>query len=157
MHRRFFALVLPVLWSLLVPQPSKVQASPLCFDVPGISSCIEGRFREYWEQNGGLAIFGYPLTTAALHNTDEGTFLTQYFERYRFELHPEVVYPYDVLLGLWVKERLEQNGRDWRSFPREQPIAGCLFFAETGHNICDQESGKGSRATGKAADYRIRH
>ncbi len=62
--RRVFLLSLLILSaaSLFVPRTSNAQESRLCFDVPGIASCIEGRFREYWEQNGGLAVFGYPIT-----------------------------------------------------------------------------------------------
>ncbi len=44
--------------------------SSCCFNVPGITNCIEGRFRAYWEQNGGLAVFGYPITAA--HATGYG-------------------------------------------------------------------------------------
>ena len=51
--------------SLLAGRPAVAQGTALCFpNVPGITSCIEGRFRQYWEQNGGLAVFGYPITTA---------------------------------------------------------------------------------------------
>src|SRR5205823_1672808 len=31
-----------------------------CF--PETSQCVEGRFLAYWRANGGLAVFGYPLT-----------------------------------------------------------------------------------------------
>lgn len=47
-----------------MPSPASAQTAPRCFDAPGIVHCIEARFREYWEQNGGLAMFGYPLTAA---------------------------------------------------------------------------------------------
>src|SRR6187200_3044040 len=71
----------------------------LCFPtVPGITNCIEGRFLEYWQQNGGLAVFGYPISPQANQTTPQGTFLTQYFERNTFEMHPEKARPYDVLL-----------------------------------------------------------
>ena len=54
-------------------------------------------FREYWEQRGGLAIYGLPLTDAYPSNG----YLVQYFERNRFEYHPENAgTPYEVLLGL---------------------------------------------------------
>ncbi len=70
----------------------------LCF--PETNQCIEGRFREYWLQNGGLAVLGYPSTPAQEErNRDTGkVYLTQWFERNRFELHPENARPYDVLL-----------------------------------------------------------
>ena len=57
-------------------------------------------FRDYWEANGGLAAFGYPLSeefTERLEDSNEYT--VQYFERARFEWHPENPAPYRVLLG----------------------------------------------------------
>ena len=56
----------------------------------------------YWEQHGGLAQFGYPLTEEFIEvsPTDGRSYTTQYFERARFEYHPENAPPYDVLLGL---------------------------------------------------------
>jgi hypothetical protein len=103
--------------SLLAGRPAVAQGTVLCFpNVPGITSCIEGRFRQYWEQNGGLAVFGYPITPARQEvNRDTGrSYLTQWFERNRFELHPELQRPYDVLLGRLGDDRLLQIGRDWR-------------------------------------------
>lgn len=43
------------------------------------------QFRRWWESQGGLAIFGYPISEAFV----EGGFEVQYFERARFEYHPE--------------------------------------------------------------------
>lgn len=54
-------------------------------------------FRKYWEQRGGLSMYGLPLTDASYENGR----LVQYFERNRFEYHPQNVgTPYEVLLGL---------------------------------------------------------
>ena len=146
--RRVFLHTLIILSAagLFIPWASNAQERRLCFDVPGITSCIEGRFREYWEQNGGLAVFGYPISPAARQQTAEGNFLTQYFERNRFELHPEKARPYDVLLGRLGDDRLKQQGRDWFAFPEGQQTAGCLWFAETSHSVCDQEAGIGFKS-----------
>src|SRR5689334_11420425 len=65
-----------------------------CFAETG--HCIGGRFAQYWQQNGGLPVFGYPLTDEL---SEQGR-TVQYFERQRFELHSENAPPYDVLLGL---------------------------------------------------------
>jgi hypothetical protein len=145
--RRSYLLGLALLLGLGLfrPQASHAQAGRLCFNVPGITNCIEGRFREYWEQNGGLPVFGYPITAATTEQTAEGSFLTQYFERNRFELHPEKARPYDVLLGRLGDDRLKQQGRDWHGFAPVKAQEGCLFFAETGHNICDLQSKIGFR------------
>ena len=59
-------------------------------------------FKGYWEAHGGLAQFGYPLTEPfAEQSVDDGkTYTVQYFERARFEYHPEAKDPqYQVLLG----------------------------------------------------------
>jgi ELWxxDGT repeat protein len=115
----------------------------LCF--PGkVSDCLSGRFLDFWSSNGGLAVFGYPIGRAAeMPNRDTGqTYLTQHLERNRFEYHPENAGPYDVLLGRLGDERLLQLGRNWQSEPRERgPQAGCLWFEQTGHNVCDQSGG----------------
>jgi len=118
------------------PRPAAADDA-LCFDVSGITACIEGRFRQFWEQNGGLPIFGYPLMPAAHLPTGEGTFLTQYFERVRFEYHAENPPPYDVMLGRIGDDGLLAQGRDWRSFPAE-PADAPHFFAVTGHAIAHE-------------------
>jgi hypothetical protein len=122
----------------LLPRQAQAQTGPLCFSVPSITNCIEGRFRQYWEQNGGLPVFGYPITAAREEvNPETGkTYLTQWFERNRFELHPEIPPPYDVLLGRLGDDRLKQQHRDWRAFPPGQMQPGCLWFAETRHSVC---------------------
>ena len=66
-------------------------------------------FRAYWQANGGLAIFGYPLSQEFQEfNPDTGqTHTVQYFERARFEYHPENAgTPYTVLLGRIGAQRL---------------------------------------------------
>ena len=81
------------------------------------NQCIEGRFLQYWRANGGLPVFGYPVGPAREErNRDTGkTYLTQWFERNRFELHPEDQRPYDVLLGRLGEDNLLKQGRDWRA------------------------------------------
>jgi peptidoglycan-N-acetylglucosamine deacetylase len=59
-------------------------------------------FRDYWNRNGGLAIFGFPISEEFQErNPDTGKVYTvQYFERARFEWHPEYRGTrYEVLLG----------------------------------------------------------
>ncbi len=53
-------------------------------------------FASYWRQNGGLALFGYPISA---RHTDEKGLDVQWFERARFEYHPELPAPHKVLLG----------------------------------------------------------
>jgi hypothetical protein len=108
--------------------------------------CITGRFLDYWRQNGSLAVFGYPISAArdVVHPETGQAYLTQQFERNRFELHPENAPPYDVLLGRLGADRLRLQNRDWQALPREEgPQPGCLWFAETGRNVCAQAQGVG--------------
>ncbi|KPV49716.1 hypothetical protein SE17_31020, partial [Kouleothrix aurantiaca] len=56
--------------------------------------------------NESLALFGLPLSEATMETnpTTGQQYLTQHFERARFEFHPENQPPYDVLLGLLGRE-----------------------------------------------------
>jgi lipoprotein-anchoring transpeptidase ErfK/SrfK len=72
-------------------------------------------FKNYWEQNGGLYVFGYPISREfSEFNRDTGQEHTvQYFERARFEWHPEFRgTPYEVLLGRMGAEFADANGID---------------------------------------------
>jgi hypothetical protein len=139
-----FVLVLAV--SLLI-LPRVTSAHELCFPSDKTPHCFSDPFSDYWETNGGLPVFGYPVTTAASEmNADTGqTYLTQWVERTRMEDHPENAgTPYRVLLGLLGKERLRQLGRDAALEPREAGAkAGCLWFEQTGHNVCNIEGNLG--------------
>ncbi len=146
--RRVILLILALLTAgLFSPSGSQAQqGGRLCFNVPGITNCIEGRFRQFWEQNGGLANFGYPISPQAAHRVGEDTFVIQTFERARFELHAKNPRPYDVLMTRLGDERLKELGRIWQLLPRGKQQAGCLFFAETGHSICNQEGNFGFKS-----------
>jgi hypothetical protein len=94
---------------------------------------VGGRFRTYWEQNGGTFIFGYPITEEFTDTSSDGkAYRQQLFERARFEYHPENSAPNDVQLGLlgnWVTA-----GRSFqRSAQSNDPAA--IFFPQTGHNL----------------------
>ena len=137
MHRLAPLLVVAVLVvSGSLPLSTAAQGDH-CF--PETGQCIAGRFLQYWEQNGGLAVFGYPITPAQDEvNPDTGqTYLTQWFERNRFELHVDTAAPYDVQLGRLGGDRLRQLGPNWQTFPKGEETADCLWFPETGHSVCE--------------------
>jgi hypothetical protein len=96
-----------------------------------------GRILEYWGENGGLPVFGYPITNQAAQQVEGKTFQVQLFERNRLELHPENARPYDVLLGRLGFDSLVKQKRDWRSFPKADSSAP-HYFPETGHAIAAQ-------------------
>ena len=73
---------------------------------PETRHTLSGPFMRYWQQNGGLALFGYPISEPL----QEGGLTVQYFERNRFELHPESAgTQYEVQLGLLGRDLLAQR------------------------------------------------
>lgn len=90
-------------------------------------------FKSYWNEYGGLEIFGYPIT----NEIQEDGMTVQYFERARFEWHPGV-WPerHDVLQGrLGSVVAQEYAGHD--AFERTgRSKDGCEYFGITGHNVC---------------------
>ena len=52
---------------------------------------MSATFRKYWNYNGGLPVFGYPITevTRERNPADGKVYHVQYFERARFELSTE--------------------------------------------------------------------
>jgi hypothetical protein len=133
---RFVSLIVlaAALLALAPAGGAQAQTSQRCFSETGF--CIEGRIREFWEQNGGLTVFGLPVTPQQQETIEGKTLLVQWFERNRLELHPENARPYDVLLGRLGADRLAQQGRDPFTFSKSGAQAGCRFFPETGHNVC---------------------
>ncbi|MBV9787553.1 MAG: hypothetical protein JOZ51_05235, partial [Chloroflexi bacterium] len=142
--------IMPLLMLAILPSFSAPNAHAAdgerCF--PETGQCIGGRFRQYWEQNGGLAVFGFPIGPAIQErNRDTGkVYLTQWFQRNRFELHPENKAPYDVLLGRLGEDWRQQRDVDWRQEGRAPQQTGCVYFDQTGHNVCDQANGIGFKS-----------
>jgi len=63
---------------------------------------LGGSFRTYWEQHGGLAQQGYPISEEFTETSslDGKPYTVQYFQRAVFERHPENAgTPYEVLLS----------------------------------------------------------
>jgi len=97
-------------------------------------------FKAFWEARGGLPVFGFPQTEEFSEQNPDTTamYTVQYFERQRFEWHPENAgTPYDVLLGRLGAQLLALQGRDWTTFPTTDPGAP-HYFAETGHAIAEE-------------------
>lgn len=126
-----FLMLIGVGFSAL-PAPATNQTDRV-FPETGYS--VQGDFLRYWEENGGLPVFGYPVSAEIW---EDGR-VVQYFERNRFELHPENQPPYRVLLGLLGIERLQSSGRNWRTLAQGRADnPDCLFFAATQHSLCGE-------------------
>lgn len=125
MLRRVLAqsgLILAVVVLTTVYQPiALVPALPMLaqqgdcqiFQQTGKQVC--GRFLQYWQQHGGLAQQGLPLSNEFVEVSELNgrSYTVQYFERAVFEKHPENQPPYDVLLsllGTFQFERKYPNG-----------------------------------------------
>jgi hypothetical protein len=102
------------------PVPPNAQRPAGCIYLPEARHQLCGEFRLYWESHGlelgdpgvsfreCLALFGYPISEEFI---DPATGLvTQYFERARFEWHPNDPPPYRVLLGRLAADRLARWG-----------------------------------------------
>jgi hypothetical protein len=70
--------------------------TPLCAYMPETGHNIHGVFQVYYRAHNGSESFGAPLTEAFW----EKDRIVQYFERARFEFHPENPEPYRVQLGM---------------------------------------------------------
>lgn len=98
---------------------------------PQTGHCVSTGFYQFWQQNGGLTTFGYPISDEIAEVLDDGkTYSVQYFERARFEYHPDAPDPYKVQLGLLGKALHPPDAR-------VAPYNGRRYFNETGHGVAD--------------------
>lgn len=102
-----------------------------------LCTCVSGPVRAFWEQQGGISLFGLPITPLQMELVEGEPKLVQWFERARIEVHPQDASPpYTLLPGRIGVERLAQQGYDWQAVPREESRTDCRYFAETGRNVC---------------------
>jgi subtilisin family serine protease len=103
---------------------------------PETQHTLSGGFRAYWEANGGLPIFGFPISEefSEVNRSDGKTYVVQYFERNRFEYHPEHAgTPHEIQLGL-----LGNLLNEERIFPPVAPVPETpnrRYFAATRHTL----------------------
>src|SRR5437763_6268878 len=125
------ALLLSGSVALAAGRPQAVAAAEQCF--PATGRCISGLFYRYWQANGGLAQQGDPISDELdeVNPTDGRTYRAQYFERARFEYHPENPAPCQVLLGLLGREQYLAK------YPAGRPPGGAgeVCFAATGRCV----------------------
>jgi hypothetical protein len=96
---------------------------------------VSARFAGFWHAHGGLAAFGYPITgeQQEVSLTNGKPYIVQWFERTRFEWHPENQPPFNVLLGLMGRQVTAGRG-----FPTVAPFANTAerrYVSETGHSL----------------------
>jgi hypothetical protein len=76
--------------------------TPTSVFFPQTGHNLANAFLSYWQRNGGLAVFGYPISEeiVEVNLADGRSYTVQYFERNRFEWHPELGPGHNVQLGL---------------------------------------------------------
>lgn len=136
----------------VVYTPSGATSPWACFEIADnaitfseTGKTARGAFLDYWRLHGGLIQQGYPITDefAEVNPSDGKTYAVQYFERARFEYHPENTAPYNVLLGLLGGEQYKAKyGGGTVSpfsgdpFPGYQGSRECATFSQTGIEVC---------------------
>ncbi|HEU4326408.1 MAG TPA: hypothetical protein VFS21_24925 [Roseiflexaceae bacterium] len=135
MTRSFKLIIVAALTllALLVPSLAGAQERTRCFPETGF--CVRGALLDYWERNGGLAVFGYPIGAEIPNENVEDTFVgrTQWFQRDRLEVHAD-----GVMAGRLGARILELQGRPWETLERVSAAPGsCEWFAPTGHSLCE--------------------
>jgi hypothetical protein len=125
--------LLLILSVVLVPKAVAAQSEQRCFAETG--KCIAGAIRMYWEQNGGLPVFGLPLTDVKTQPTGDGwEGPVQWFERDRLEDHGTG----GVMAGRLGADVLFLQGHPWETLPKSAGRGDdCRFFTETGHYLCE--------------------
>ncbi len=126
-----FTLLLAMTGVLVAAAPANAAERQRCF--PETGYCVSGAILRYWERNGGLPVFGYPISELRVETVENWTGPVQWFERDRLEDHGLV----GVLAGRLGAQVLESQGLSWQSLPRpDSAPQGCRFFPETGHSLC---------------------
>lgn len=125
-----FTLILVAVIVCLLPFPTAAQTAERCF--PETGHCISGPIRQYWERNGGLAVFGLPISPQSLEQIEGQQLQVQWFERDRLEIQSNGT----VSTGRLGVERLEQLGTPWSQGEITGSVPGCIDFPETGHQVC---------------------
>jgi hypothetical protein len=93
------------------------------------------KFKDYWDKNGGVKIFGYPISEEF---AEDGR-IVQYFERSVFEYHSEAGTSNEIQLRLLGSQatvnRLEESA--FKSIPAFTSSSTDFrqYFKETGHSL----------------------
>jgi len=91
---------------------------------PTTGHTLAGPFLAFWQRNGGLPTFGYPISEPfdEINEQDGRSYRVQYFERARFEHHPESPARHQVQLGHLGRQLLAERGApDWALAPVASP------------------------------------
>ena len=87
-------------------------STPTSHFFPETGHNLSNAFLTFWQRNGGLAVYGYPISEEIVETNaaDGNQYTVQYFERNRFEWHPERPATNNVQLGLLGVEYARLSG-----------------------------------------------
>jgi glucose/arabinose dehydrogenase len=129
-----------------IPSPTPTATPAVAATTPGGNSqtfpetgkTVSGIFLDYWQQHGGLAQQGYPISglLSEVSDLDGKVYTVQYFERAVFEYHPEIADPaYKVLLSQLGTFQYKIKYPDGALVQTPTNQAGAVLFAETGKHV----------------------
>lgn len=124
---RCLFVVLALVFGGLMAPPASAATDVVYVSATG--HYMRGAFRDFWDRNGGLVNFGYPMTEEYLDPRSGRVF--QYFERARFERD----LPSSTIVQLGLVGREVLGGR---TFAPATPIANSKqrrYFPETHHIV----------------------
>jgi WD40 repeat protein len=117
------------------------------YSFPQTGFAVSGRFWEMWQGgrsfDDSLYINGFPITSLRpeISTTDGKSYQTQWFERARYEQHPENQAPHDVLLGLLGTNAAKGRQGEAAFKPVGNPGGDLAWFRETQHTLGDTSEG----------------
>ncbi len=83
------------------PSTAALAADPTLHYFAETQHTLSGPFYQFWNNHYGIFLFGYPISEPHIEQASDGKpYLVQYFERERFEYHPDNPDPYKVELSL---------------------------------------------------------
>lgn len=158
-RRTLLVLSLLLTFIAMVPEPALADEgdSPSSAYFPQTGHILSFGFLDFWRLNGGVAVFGYPISDE-LSDTQTGQ-TVQYFERSVFEYHADApddqriqiraLDPAERVEGLIAFNESQRRYQKLAAFvaagiPVSQPFAridtapdstGRLYFADTGHTV----------------------
>lgn len=91
---------------------------------PEVGYVVEGEFLRFFNQHGGLRVFGFPISPAFRDNAQD----VQYFQKGRLELGPDGRADLSPLPEEFSIKATEPIGQD-------QVSAGGMYFPATGHSV----------------------
>lgn len=111
-------------WSFTILAPGQGDPDTLFFKET--EQYVFAPFADYWTKNGGLSIFGLPITP----DFERDGRTVQWFERARFERDPKLPTDQQVQLGLLGNELRKPDPPVTAPSDNDR-----LFFGQTGHSI----------------------